>query len=212
MRYGLLIAGAAAILLATGIAHGLRTDRWGEDQALTDAVRRLQDVPTRVGEWTSVDTPLDERQIRAAQISGHVARRFTHEPTGRSVVMLLLVGRPGAIGAHSPDVCYTGSGFRLSSERKVRPLGPGAGPEFAHAIASKSEPRPEHLSLWWAWSTDGGSWACPSSPRGYYWRSPVLYKLYLVRPVGEPKPADDITPSLMEELVPRLAETLSPRD
>ena len=106
-------------------------------------------------------------------------------------------------------MCYQGAGFRLASEQRLQPLGPG-GLEFSHATASKSEPRPEHLSLWWAWSTDGASWRSPSQPRGVYWRFPVLYKIYFIRAVGDPQSRDDLTPDLMRELLPKIEQALAP--
>lgn len=210
MRKTLLLAGAVAVLVATGVAHGLRTDRWGPSGDVTEAARRLEDIPVRVGDWSSQPAEINARHLRYAQVAGHFSRRYVHEPTRREVMVLVVAGRPGAIGAHSPDVCYQGAGFRLATEEKLRPLGASAQtPEFSHAVASKGEPRPEHLSLWWAWSADGASWQCPVSPRGHYWRSPVLYKIYFVRSVGDPKSPDDLTPSLIEELLPKITQALS---
>jgi hypothetical protein len=211
MRRALLFVAAAAILVATGVAHGLRTERWGSATELTEAARRLENVPLRCGEWAGKPVEIDDRQLRIAQVAGHFACRYTHKPTGRDVTVLLVSGRPGAIGAHSPDVCYHGAGFRLSPDRKTGPLKGFSRPvEFSHAFASKGEPQPSRLSLWWAWSADGASWEVPTSPRARFWRSPNLYKIYFIRQVGNSTTPDEFTRSLLEELLPKIAQALSP--
>jgi hypothetical protein len=213
MKGLLVITGAVAILVATGIAHGLRTDRWGVGAEVAEAARRLDDIPLRVGEWSGQPIELDQRQLRTAQVVGHLARRYTHEPTGRTVLVLIVSGRPGAIGAHSPDVCFQGAGFQMAGQPKVRPVKLSArAVAFAHTLASKGEPRPEHLSLWWAWSADGVTWEAPSSPRAHFLRSANLFKIYFIRAVGDPQVTDDApTVTLMEELLPKLGQALSVR-
>ena len=211
MREVLLLAAATAVLTATGIAHGLRTDRWGVAGEVATAARRLEDVPARVGDWEGQALAIDQRQLDMAQVVGHVARRYTHGPTGRGVVVLLVVGRPGAIGAHSPDVCYRRAGFQFANEPAARAVKPASGAcTFWQTVAARGEPRPEYLSLWWAWSVDGASWEASKHPRVQFLRSAFLYKLYLIRPVGGPNESDDApTVALMEELLPKLAEALA---
>jgi hypothetical protein len=211
MRRAWLFVVAAAILVATGVAHGLRTERWVPATEITEGARRLENVPLQSGEWAGKPVEIDARQLRIAQVAGHFACRYTHKPTGRDVTVLIVSGRPGAIGAHSPDVCYTGAGFRLSPDQTTAPLkGLSRPAQFSHAFASKGEPQPSHLSIWWAWSADGASWEVPTSPRARFWRSPNLYKIYFIRQVGSSTTPDDLTRSLMEELIPRFAQALSP--
>jgi hypothetical protein len=207
----LLSAGAAAVLAAAGLAHGLRTDRWGASQEVTAAAERLESVPARVGEWESQPVEVDQRQREQAQVVGQLARSYVHKPTGQAVLVMVVSGRPGAIGAHSPDTCFQGAGFRMIGEPELRVVeAAGRANEFRHVVASKEGPNPEHLSLWWGWSVDGDRWEAPKDARLRFFRSPQLYKIYFIRALGEPKAGEDApTVALMQELLPQLRETLT---
>jgi hypothetical protein len=63
--------------------------------------------------------------------------------------------------------------------------------EFLTLRASKNFPRPEALTVWWAWSSDLQTWATPTYPRLHFALSPVLYKLYLIRSVPPGSTADN---------------------
>jgi hypothetical protein len=212
MKTIVLLTGAAAVLIATGIVHGLRTDRWGVSEEVVVAAERLDKIPTTVGDWESQPEEIERRQLLLAGVVGHVARRYVHRPTGRSIVILIVCGRPGVIGVHSPDVCFQGAGFEIlhkPAKRAVKSESQSA--EFWQTVAAKGEPRPETLSLWWAWSSDGATWEASTNPRGRYLRSAYLYKFYLIRPVGDPKVGDDApTVSLIEELLPKIKQSLTP--
>jgi hypothetical protein len=178
---------------------------------VTAAAERLESVPAQAGEWESQPVEVDQRQREQAQVAGQLARSYVHKPTGRAVLVILVNGRPGAIGAHSPDTCFHGAGFRMAGEPDLRTVEtPGGANEFRHVVASKEGPNPEHLSLWWAWSTDGARWEAPKDARFRFFRSPQLYKIYFIRALGEPKAGEDPpTVALMRELLPQLRQTLT---
>jgi hypothetical protein len=112
------------------------------------------------------------------------------------------------VAVHPPDVCYGTAGFT-------------AGPARAEALAdgqsvwvadfTRAGPQADALRIRWAWS-DGGAWVASGSPRTAFASSPLLYKLYLIRPL-HPKtdPADGPTElDLFRDLLPGLQANLSP--
>src|SRR5690348_2531079 len=102
---------ALAVVVASGVAHGLWTGRWGQPHQLEPAVARLGRVPAAVGDWEGRELPLNRQTLAVAEVAGHVSRRYQNSRTGESVLMLLVCGRPGPISVHTPDVCYEGAGY-----------------------------------------------------------------------------------------------------
>jgi hypothetical protein len=204
---------AALLLIGAGIVHGLRSDRWGRSEVVQEAAARLKRIPTEIRDWTSEEVSIDTRQLQIADLVGHLCRRYTHQPTGISYLVLIVSGRPGAIGAHTPDVCYQGAGYRLKAPT-LESLKVGATQNtFWQTVAERGEPRLEYLSLWWAWSTDGVRWEASNEPRLAFAKHPSLYKLYVIRSISRPDQAsdtEDATRRFLETWCPVLKKALSP--
>jgi hypothetical protein len=208
------VTAAAAVLVLTGLAHGLRTDRWGVGREVAAAAARLEKVPRAAGDWKGTDTPTDLRALRIAQVAGDVSREFKHQVTFHKANVLLLCGRPGAIGSHTPEICFAGLGFEMEDLRPVRqPVRCLGDPSAAFWTASFVRPGPprEHLRVWWAWGV-AGEWRAVEEPRLVFAGQPALYKLYVTSPVRGPdqKPTDDPALKLIEALLPELRTALSP--
>ncbi|MGL6096462.1 MAG: exosortase-associated EpsI family protein, partial [Fimbriiglobus sp.] len=102
VRAGLTISGMLAVLAAVGVANLGPTD---SADALAVAAR-IATIPTVLGDWTAADAPIDPNQLRIAEADAHLSRTYTTGRTKQAVGVLLLSGRPGPLGAHTPDVCY----------------------------------------------------------------------------------------------------------
>src|SRR5437870_1212645 len=101
---------ALPLLVGFGVFEGLWTNRWGWSHEVERATERLAAVPRTIGEWHGHDEILDARQVKQAEMSGYVMRRYVHQRTGAALTVLLVCGRPGPTCVHSPDVCYRGAG------------------------------------------------------------------------------------------------------
>ncbi len=75
----------------------------------------------------------------------------------------------------------------------------------------KPGPVPEALDVLWAWTTNG-SWTASTSPRVAFARSPVLYKLYVVRRLTRPdeKPPPEPCQDFLRLFLPALDARISP--
>lgn len=205
---------ATLAVVAAGVMHGLRTDRWGAKADVKAAAARLDDIPWKVGEWEGKPMEIDSRQLTVAEADGHLSRYYVNRRTGAEVAVVILCGRPGPLSLHSPEVCYGGAGFSLSGDRQTLPLtGEGAPPaELFNARFVKPGAAPETLNVFWAWKASDGNWAANSDPRVAYVRSTVLYKLYLIRRLTGPDEDLSRDPCLdfLRAFLPELEKRLSP--
>lgn len=205
---------AVLLLVVTGVVHGLMLDRWGPPDRVIKAAARLEQVPASIGDWTSQDLEVSDQVQKIAGSQGMLSRIYTHRPTGSSVNILIVCGRPGPVSEHPPTVCFTSSGFRLAEkERKyvVRSRDDLELGEFWLGDFTKTtELVPENLRTFWGWSSDG-HWEAADTPRLKYAPSPVLYKLYVTRPLirtGDEIDDNDLAIQFMHLFLPQLQTAL----
>lgn len=208
MRRTSLLLAAGGLLVAAGLAHGLRTDRWGQTADVGAAAARVADLPARIGDWDGAVVEVNAREFAASRAAGITARRFTHRYTRSTFTVMIVTGRPGPVAVHTPDVCYAGAGF-FPGPTEARSLPDGA--KAWTALFTKTGPAPEVLRITWAWS-DGGDWVAETAPRTAFARAPVLHKLYVVRPVGprDGPAADAAEVEFLREFLPALRARLTP--
>jgi hypothetical protein len=200
---------ALPVVVGFGIAEGLCTNRLVSNETLTEASGRLAGVPLTLGEWEGQPTEFDPRQAAQAEVSGSLSRRYVHRPTGAVVSVLLVWGRSGPISVHPPDVCYTSVGFQLTAPAARHAVEPG---EFWVGKFLKSNAAtPERLRIYWAWSA-AGDWTAPDNPRMTFAGAPVLYKLYVIRPVislDEPLETDPAA-DFLRAFLPEIRNAITP--
>jgi hypothetical protein len=201
---------ALAVLVISGLAHGLWTQRWHSSQALDDAAARLATVPTTAGHWRSVNVDVDPAPYRQAGAVGYWMRRYTRTDLPGSVSVILMCGQARHMAIHTPDICYRGAGYEMAGEqtKAIVTFSSGGNGEFwtAH-FRQSTRPAGATLHLCWSWSS-GGSWQAPSSPRWTFGGSPYLYKLYVVYETPSDGPQDRITTQFLEEFMPVLQQSL----
>ncbi|MGE3822456.1 MAG: exosortase-associated EpsI family protein, partial [Isosphaeraceae bacterium] len=158
---------SVAMAVAAGWVHGRWTGRWDAPVELAEAATRLEQVPREFRGWVGVDAPLDPRQVEAGHVAGLLSRTYRSPKDGVGVTALLVCGRPGPISLHTPDVCYTASGFesRGDPERVTLSDADGSPAHFwkgrfgkRHVLSTESR------LILWSWTTDG-RWNAPDHPR-----------------------------------------------
>lgn len=208
-RYALL-GSALVVLIASGVVHGLWTDRWSSQEDLTEAAERLVRLPLDIGTWHGEDIP--QTESAPAGLAATVVRRYVNTTDGKAVTLYLACGRPGPASVHTPDVCYPGSGF--DADKKSRFQLPGQGgtdaSEFwtARFVRERKDGRTP-LRIFWGWLTSAG-WKADENPRLAFAGERVLHKMYLIRELTtSDEPLDgDAAVAFMNDLLPELGRTL----
>lgn len=221
MRQAIPIAAGLLIVVVTGVAHGIWTNRWGFSNEPGASAARLQGIPLTVGKggepWVTwkAGKPenIDPQQKEIGDIEGDQVIEYTNQRTGTVVRVVVVCGSAGPISVHSPDVCYQGSGYKRIQPSGRQPIEGGAQPaEFEAATFTRSEQGvPVFLRIFWAWGADG-RWSAPENPRWTYRHRPALFKLYAVRRLSradEPL-ATDPCADLLRVLLPELDKQLFP--
>lgn len=173
------------VLIASfGVVHGFYTDRWGPSGQLEQALSGLERVPSEINGWTGQDQEHDPEELIRAGIRGGIFRRYSSSRTKESVSFLIVCGRGGPISVHTPDICYTGAGYRQLETEVMREVASGDGSIHTFKVARFVKPGavvPTQLEIFWSWSRDGVNWQAPENPRLALARSRALYKMYVIR-------------------------------
>lgn len=209
----LILLAACSLLLASGLTQGFWTGRWVRSHAVEDAVARLDQFPTVVGDWHGTLAELSPAEIKSARVDGHRVCRFENRRKGQALTVMLVCGRPGPVSVHTPDICYQGAGYEMVAGPD--PFTLKGGPEEARmqtATFRKEGAAARELRIFWAWNA-AGRWQAPSNPRWTFARSAALYKLYVIRERGvkeTTRPEDDPAVEFMNLLLPELNRILCP--
>jgi hypothetical protein len=190
------LVGAVLLLVAGGAVHGMWTHRWSGTAIHEDGLDLLARLDGPVGAWApGPAVPVAERDIPKGTKA--TSRQFVNEKLGKRLVVSVTSGVPGVVAAHTPDVCFLGSGYRLKNppSKQTLPLADGGTVTFYLADFEKTTASgTEAVRCRWAWTADG-TWHAPDYPRLFFARSqaslPVLYKVYVVHPIGD----EDLTKS-----------------
>jgi hypothetical protein len=181
MPRGLVIALAAGLVVAVAVFEGLRSNRWGASADLQVAAAKLERIPREFGEWVGTDSQLDRKVVDMAEAVGYVNRSYVSRKTQERFDVLLLCGASGPIGAHTPDVCYGGLGYKCVGKPTPKRVVIGNGASsFWTARFEKATPTDDPLRVFWGWSI-AGDWEAAESPRTAYALTGALYKMNVAR-------------------------------
>lgn len=210
MQRNLIIASACAVLILSGVVHGVWTDRWSEQRDLAESAQRLDQLPMIVGAWHG--SPVEMDKDPNTGLAGMIARRYVNANNGKVVTLFLACGRAGAVCTHTPEVCYAGSGFEV--EKPTRFVLPSttaqAPPEFwtARFVRERASGK-THLRIFWSWH-GSESWKVAENPRLSFAGERVLHKMYLIREqitADEPMEGDACV-EFMQDLLPALKQSV----
>ena len=145
------ITAAAALLVGVGLVHGAWTHRWRPSPAMAALAARFESVPMAIADWTATPFELGLRERKMAGAEACLARVYTNPGRGVTISVVLLGGLPGKISTHTPDLCYTASGYDLGTpsayDRRYGPNGRRA--SFRTALATRGGAIPSVLRIFW---------------------------------------------------------------
>jgi hypothetical protein len=197
---------SSVALVVCGIVHGFWTDRWTPPVEVTRAAERLNDIPLDLGEWEGEVVKVKPEDAGIG-VAGFLKRQYVHRKTGTVVTLMLVCGRPGPVSIHTPEACYSASGFQLGLKNNYETV---EGDRLWKTDAIRNSATEEtRLRLYWGWS-DGTTWNAADEARFQFARCPVLHKLYVVRELNglnessRNEPCEDF----LTQLLPVLRKTL----
>ena len=193
-----------------GLAGALKPSR-GHSADAAEAQARLDALPMTLGAWTAATNAIPPKHLQIAEAQAHLSRTYTNPATRSAVSVMLLYGEPGPLGAHTPETCYVGAGYRQLGAATTRDL---AGSSLWATNFETATPPTVTLSVSWGWGT-GADWKASENPRFDFAAHSRIYKLYVSAvlppgPAGTRGPADDFAAALLAELRTRLAPETSP--
>jgi Protein of unknown function (DUF3485) len=177
------------------------------------AQRRFDSVPLSLPGWTGRVVEYDDKQLKAANARAHTYRTYTRDKSGESVTLLLLAGHPGEVGAHDPERCYGGAGYRQVGTRTRRQLTDPATAEASSLWTCRFDTDTfpaASVQVDWGW-TSGGAWVAADDARFEFVGKSVLYKLYLTRGLSAGgRETDEPTAAFLSAFLPELRKATAP--
>jgi hypothetical protein len=177
-----LFTSLVIVLIVLGaVLHGRATQRWSSLAPTESKVERLHEIVIAHADFESQVIPSD---LEIKERSRVTCRQYVSDVTKQSIVISVTTGIPGAVATHTPDVCYVGSGYRMTEPIRRRTIALPTGAQATYYVAEFEKKRAtgvDRQRVRWAWTTDG-TWDAPDSPRLRYVRSGELAKVYVVTP------------------------------
>jgi len=127
-------------------------------------------------------------------LAGYVSRYYRHSGSGDVALVLLMVGQPGPLVRHPPDICFGNRANKLLDQQRVS-IAAAEGeqvPPSEFRVLSYEPNSKLRSPFFVAYGfTADGVWGAPASPRIAYGGLPSLYKvqLQLQRPSGDEQDA-----------------------
>src|SRR5688572_23591086 len=108
MRIGTALTFAAVLTIGPALLAGHYLNRWGTTAELDAAAARLLKFPNEFGPWKVAHEgePLTKSVQEELGVVSYVTRQYVNRDNGALVNLLLMVGQPGPLLRHPPNICY----------------------------------------------------------------------------------------------------------
>ena len=202
---------AVTLTVVPALLQGRLSNRWGKPADLHKSGQTLHLLPRRIGPWENRqdERPLSEAVCQELGLTEHFHRRYRHRESGEYVEVLLMVGAPGRLVRHPPDVCYANRANRqIGKVESLRLESSRANHQYKLLHFQRAEePEPTDFFVAYGFARDDGNWLSPASPRLEFGAAPLLYKLQVLCQSPDEQALLAIN-SFLSEFVERFAETL----
>ncbi|MEO2048788.1 MAG: exosortase-associated EpsI family protein [Pirellulales bacterium] len=180
-KYLILLTAGLLLTASTGYVYGHLSQRWGPSADLTASASHLQTMPQQIGDWQMLEELGMEDEVAAMlESAGDVTRRYVNQITGGHITVFVVIGPPGPIAVHTPEICYSSREYEIQ-DKHTKATFSSTGAEshtLWHSNFRSKRMAKSILSVYYAWST-GDTWLASESPRYQYGGEPLLYKLQI---------------------------------
>lgn len=190
-RFLILLTIGVLLTVSAGYVYGRYSLRWGPSVDLVGAGEYLQTMPRQIDAWQMVDElSMKESAVDMLQCAGYIYRRYINQKTGDTINIALIVGPPGPIAVHTPEVCYSSRAYTLLDSNSTMTLdgSPGDSHSFWKTTFRPNQIVADQLRVYYAWATrptdaDSATWKAMTRGRYRYGAEPLLYKLQIAGPL-----------------------------
>jgi len=205
-----------ALLLGTlwgGIQSGHTSNRWGDNEALRRAAAQLhKPLTSRLENWRlQAEQPFPDDVVKMLQCSAHYCGVYINDQTGETINVAVILGPPGPVSVHTPEVCYSSQDFNVTGGRTSMKIHDRN--EKEHSLwdlkLQSSGANPMPLRVLFGWGT-GGAWTASQNPRIEYAGLPYLYKIQLATAVTDAGDHNDTYQDFLKAFLADLEPCLVP--
>jgi hypothetical protein len=223
LRY-LPVAVAVVAIVSLTVVQSLMSDRFVDSNVTAEQrAKLLKNVPIEVGEWRGTDLDVTEEVRDTAGAVGCVSRTYRNGRTGEEVSLWIIVGHARDVSAHTPEICYRGSGFAMRSD--INALYPFSYPEqtqkaefWTNTFVKEDVAGRQLVRVFWAWYNpkpgDPVSWQAAKDPRWTFGNTRALFKMYFTSSMKDPNEPTDLSAAAKfgREFLPKIEQVLSQSD
>jgi hypothetical protein len=185
------VALLVVITCATGLLQGKMTNRFGMPEDMKVSAKKLENLNKLLeakkpfgerNQWKWVSTTkMTPTVIETLECQGYINASFTNsEIPGLQINGFIILGPPGPVAVHTPEICYSSKDYAINDEReriRIFPKGPREDEFWGLTLRSK-DVNEDMLRVYYAWA-NYGPWTAPDIPRITYGGGSKLYKMQL---------------------------------
>jgi hypothetical protein len=193
LKLTLSTAAVALLTLVPAVIEGGYMRRWGVGADLATAGRTVDELPKSIGPWEFVEfgDPLSDIAISDLGVEGYTNRVYRHRGTGRTATLLLMVGKPGPLVRHPPNICYANQNNRQIGATELVSVGSPPASEFKLLHFERESFAGRRFMVAYSHTIDG-VWRAPAVPRLLFGGEPLLYKVQVLASQGTTSGRDDL--------------------
>ncbi|CAN5368465.1 hypothetical protein BH11PLA2_BH11PLA2_23740 [soil metagenome] len=181
MRFAAVIIGILS-LVALGVSDAVRASRLTALQNDGSIQTKLDTIPMNFSGWTGEAIPVTEAQVKRSTAIARFQRVYTrggNKPA--QVTVLLLAGVSGELGAHDPERCFGGVGYKANGIRNRKYSIDEGVTHSLWSLRLDTETLPAgSIEVAWGWTAEG-HWQASEDARFEFAGRNLLYKLYVTR-------------------------------
>ena len=205
-----------ASTVVAGIVHRQMTNSWKLSPTSRVAGERLAGaLPQDFGNWRfDHQTEFDPAVLKILEQPVYLSRVYQNVQTGDTVTVAVIVGHPGPVAVHTPEICYSSRDYSVAGDRTTQVIAAADGRQ--HRLwrlsleANQADELP--LTVLYGWTT-GTEWEATERPRYAFGGLSHLYKIQVAAVAPQRRgdsdfdPAQDFLTGFLSQLQPQLVES-----
>ncbi len=190
VSYGSALLLTLLLTVVPALLSGSYVQRWGPTPELAQSARRLPEFPRTFGVWQCVsdDEPCSAGVCQELGLEANFRRTYQNTENGRRVQLLLMVGQPGRLVRHPPDICLAARDVRFLEEQSVDLAVDGQQHRFGLILYERTLSLSNERVAAAYGHCDDVAWDLPAAPRVRYGAASQLFKVLATTAIS---PQDD---------------------